>query len=620
MYSCEFFSVRKNRKDFTECDRGFAGISALSYEKDVNIKYRTDVSPDAKRISSALLRSLDSADAPDVFIFANALDKNASSSFKELFYEFISVEEEKILRENEYGGGVPKIKVFSLGDFGNGSKGFCFRIHEKMFVVLPCASLTGLSPAVLVSAAIDRAFDVFKNTSEKYPGGIAYIDYAKDTEKKQGFFASFIPQKGDLGSVKARKIVVLVALVAFIGALAYVINYFVIGPARNNAIVSDIQEIAYNTDAGDPDDTGDSSPEQDWNALKKINPEIVGWIRIDDTKINYPVLEHIGDNSSSQYYLYRTYKGDYSQYGSVFVDYRCTESTNSKNVILHGHHMNDGSMFENLMGYGKLEGDLDFYKKHPIIVFNTPDGDAKWKIISVFKTNTLYDHGEFFNYMQGSFSSDAEFMNFVYNVRVRSLFNIPVVVNENDQILTLSTCSYEFSNFRTVVVARRVRDGEDENVDVGLATVNKNPVFPDVYYLRYGGTRPEVLTFKTANEKGLITWYDGKGNLKGAETLTATVAANPTEPPTTKGGSTAATQPEEITFYTITYMNYDGSEFESFSVQEGTAAPVPDGIPVMPEDDYYYYTFKGWSTEGMDMENVHYGMNIAPIFEPTLKQ
>lgn len=100
--------------------------------------------------------------------------------------------------------------------------------------------------------------------------------------------------------------------------------------------------------------------------------KLVGWIQINDTGIDYPVLYHEGDSRSSQYYLYRDYRGNPDDWGSVFIDYRSTESTKSKNVIMHGHHMNDGTMFAGMLKYGRYSIDMDFYKKAPTITFNTP--------------------------------------------------------------------------------------------------------------------------------------------------------------------------------------------------------------------------------------------------------
>ena len=618
MYNCEIFSVRKSKPDFEYASQNAEKLESFLSQKGISAQYFTEISQDPKRINAALVSSLSSADAPDFYLFLNTLNTSNSASFKENFYEFITSKEAELEQEEAYQNKNPKIKIFSLGNLGNGYKGYCFRIREKRFVVLPYASLTGKELIELTDLALEIAEQTFRDTAQEYPDGISTDAEVSHAAKKEGFFASFIPHKGDSKNVKVKKIVVLVAIVAFIGALTYVINFFIIEPARSNKITSELKEIAYQNTA-ETNAEGEKLPEQDWAALKEINSDIVGWVRIDDTRIDYPVLEHEGDSSSSQYYLYRNYKEESDTYGSVFVDYRSTESTHSKNVILHGHNIQTGAFFHDMMEYGGLDGDLDFYKEHPIVIFNTPDGDAKWKIISVMKTSTLYEHGEFFNYMQGEFTSDAEFMNFVYNCRIRSLFDIPVMTNENDQLLTLSTCSYEFTGFRTVIVARKVREGEDEKVDVQLASYNDDVLFPDVYYARYGGTRPDPLTFKTAYDKGKVDWYDGKGNLKGSETLTATAAANPTEPPTEKSGKRSS-QPEEVTYFTVVFMNYDGTTMEAYSVRKGDPSPYPDYAPTMPEDDYFTYEFRGWDTGDVDMNNVQYSMNIAPVFEPVPKE
>ena len=119
------------------------------------------------------------------------------------------------------------------------------------------------------------------------------------------------------------------------------------------------------------------------------------------------MLGHKGDDAVDQYYLNHDYRGDYDSYGSVFLDYRCTKGMESKNIVLHGHHMNDGSMFAGLMEYGGTSGNLDYYKKHPTIIFDrepVTDGDGNevtrdgvYKIISVFNwkfhlTGTFFEH------------------------------------------------------------------------------------------------------------------------------------------------------------------------------------------------------------------------------------
>ena len=615
MYNCELYNVLCNDQDVLVFNEKLDKISECLFEKDIHVIHSTEVANDEKSFAKTLNEAVDNENASDYCIFVNALDTTDPLSFKKLFYNFIREHEKLIAIDEEHEGKVAKIKISTLGDLGNEYQGYCFKIENKRFIVLPQATLTENEISHLVSKAVDRAMQIFKKTDEETDNGIVYID-APAKPKKEGFISSFIPKRTDSKNTKVRKWIVLVALLVFLIAAGYLLNRFVIQPYLNSQITSEIYDIAYENDTGDIET--DDGPKQNWEKLKKVNKEIVGWITLDKTKIDYPVLEHKGDNAYSQYYLNHTYKKTYQPHGSIFVDYRCTDSVDSKNVILHGHNMPDGSMFRALMGYGDLTGDLNYYKKHPIIEFNTPKEDAQYKIISVFKTSTYYAHGEFFNYMQANFLSDAEFMNFVYNCRIRSLIDCPVMVNEDDTLLTLSTCSYEYSGFRTVVVARKLREGEKAKVDTELATLNDSPFFPEVYYTSRGLERPDPLTFKTANKNGDVSWYDGEGKLEGSEVLTATAEANPTEPPTEKRKKNSSSA-QMVNYYEVKFVNWDGSEYYTMTVREGDSVTPPSGTPGLPSDEYYNYTFTGWDTAELDIDNVHYSMTIYPKFKSTLK-
>ncbi len=610
MYNCEIYSVLKNPEDSQLFNESIDAVASILYQKDIRVLYNTDIKPDNKAIKKALEKTAKTEDAPDYNIFVNALDTQNADSFKELFYSYIRSVESTLTVGEEHQGMRAKIKISTIPDLGNGYPGFCFKIQDKRFVVLPVSSLTDLDPPELIKTAVEKAEEIFERNSES-PDGLVYVEAVA---KKEGFISSFIPHRTDPQNIKIRKWIAIFGIVVFLVAAGYLLNFFVIQPYLNSQINSEIHDIAYNT-TDNSDDT--KKPKQNWEALKKINKEIVGWISIDGTKIDYPVLEHKGDTEYSQYYLYRNYKKESSNYGSVFIDYRSTESVHSRNIVVHGHNMVDGSMFHEMVNYGSLTGNLDYYKKHPVVNFNTPEGDAQYKIISVFKTNTLYDHGEFFNYMQGSFLSDAEFMNFVYNCRIRSLFDCPVMANEDDQFLTMSTCSYEFTNFRTVIVARKVREGESADVNTEIATLNSSPVFPEVYYRSRGGTRPEVLTFKKAYSKGLIDWYDGKGDLEGSEILSATVASNPTDATNAEGNVVRGTVAR---IFEVKFVNWDGSEYYTVNVSQGDSVSLPSGTPRLPSDAYYNYTFTGWQTDGLDLNNVQSSMTIHPDFKATLKK
>ncbi len=390
-------------------------------------------------------------------------------------------------------------------------------------------------------------------------------------------------------------------ILSIVGALILIkscgVNYYVATP--DEVVVTtepvETEPVDENTVPTTPDGK-EYTITQDWDALAKINKEIVGWIHVPNTQVNYPVLKHDGDGVGYQYYLHRNYDQSYLFAGSVFIDYRSKQGVDSRNIITHGHNMNNGTMYHDLVEYGEYKGDLEYFRNSPTLFFNTPEGGVEqWMIFSVYKTSTLERHGEFFNYLVGSFESDAQFMNYVYNVKERSLFDIPVPINEKDQIITLSTCSYEYSDFRTVVVARKIRKGESVRNYVDETTLNEDALWPEVYYTDHAGERPVLTTFKTELSKGNIDWYDGKGKLKGNEWLPAVAGRQS---------------------FTVTFINYDGSIIDTQIVTYGKSASAPSD-PVKPSDDYYDYHFKGWQ---QDFSNVKCNMTVAPKFEPVLKE
>ena len=599
----------------------------------------------ASAIKMTLSSIAKSYNKPDIAIVTGALKSKDNSSFKKYLVESVVAAEKAVnepvpkdywksrnaafkaakarnaskeeLEELEKSFELTrkKAKVFSLGDFGNGYKGYAFMFDGMRVAVVPKAELCGMDFAEIAALACERTNDVFENNKDEYPDGFSVHTYVPP---KTGFVNRFIPLPGDGAKEIARKCVVIASLLVFIVAAWVLIYHAVYRPIEEQKLNGDIQKIAHSTEEKEGGETPNKGKGSsiNWDDLLKVNKEIVGWIQINGTKIDYPVLWHKGDDITGQYYLNHNYKRDYDSYGCIFLDYRCTSGMNSKNIVLHGHHMNDGSMFAGLMDYGGTEGNLDFYKKHPTIKFDTPQGDGVYKIISVYKTNTLSAHGEFFKYMVGDFQNDKDFMNYVYNTRIRSLINCPVDVNEDDELLTLSTCSYEYTNFRTVVVARRVRIGETSKVDTNKASLNGNAVWPEVYYSSRGGKRPTVTDFCTAYEKQQIDWYDGTYDFKDQKVTSDTTA----EATTKKSGTTASSGSNEPTtkpvqLHSVTFINYDGSFISTQTVEDGKAATPPPN-PVKPSDQYYDYKFKGWQ---LDFKKVTCDMTIAPSFEAVLK-
>lgn len=179
------------------------------------------------------------------------------------------------------------------------------------------------------------------------------------------------------------------------------------------------------------------------------NSDFVGWIRIDGTNINYPVMQ-TPDNPD--YYLKHSFEHEYSDYGVPYLDEACVLGE-SNNYVIYGHHMKNGSMFYDLDGYA----DPEFCKEHPVIRFDTLSGFGKYEVIAVFRFNTERDK---FRYDQGVNMTEEEYGQFIKQVHERELYSTGKTAQYGDQLLTLSTCEYTYRNGRLVVVARKVVDDE----------------------------------------------------------------------------------------------------------------------------------------------------------------
>ena len=220
--------------------------------------------------------------------------------------------------------------------------------------------------------------------------------------------------------------------------------------------------------------------------LLEINPDTVGWVQIDNTNVAMPVVQR-KDADGNSYYLNTAFDGSRNKAGTVFLDMRAelTAKKRSDNLILYGHNQKDKTMFGDLAYYKK---DLDYYKSHPVIKFSSNYRNDVYKIFAYFVTPVLPEQtsdGVIFDYHNYIELDDEERYNdFIENVMVRSQIITPVDVKHGDKFLTLSTCSNEFEPSRFVVVARRVRKGEDESVDVSAAYLNPNAKTPewDVIY------------------------------------------------------------------------------------------------------------------------------------------
>ena len=210
-------------------------------------------------------------------------------------------------------------------------------------------------------------------------------------------------------------------------------------------------------------------------ALLEKNEDIVGWIQVPNTPIDYAVTQRKKDTLNS-FYLNHDVNKEYNAAGNPFLDYRNDVGSNntlSKCSIIYGHHRRNGTMFAKLKYYD----DVEFYKQNPVITFDTLYDRKKWVVFANFRATASSDTGKIFKYIRTSFKDDTEFLNFVAAIKKRSKIITPVEVNADDKILLLSTCSYEKSNWRMVIAARQLREGET-TVDVTSAELNPTPLMP----------------------------------------------------------------------------------------------------------------------------------------------
>ncbi|MDR0914004.1 MAG: class B sortase [Oscillospiraceae bacterium] len=638
----EIYSVRISDEAIAGFNTVFDETVAELHKNEVNVLFKTEVDYSCNKIYEALEVSTNDANPPEMIVLVNALSTSSSESFRDIFSRtIINYEKEQPLQEvakaekattadkqesadqttpedakkpKKFGKKATpamlksKVKIHSLGNCGNEYRGYCFLYKGIKVVALPQTELTEREYSDLIAASVQKAQAIFAAAKEKYPNGFTQVEVKNE---KRGFISNIIPLKGDSWGEILRKSIVLAAALAIIVGGYFLARTYIIDPMLNDSFNAQFRTIydSYSPSI-DPEATAPSANLADSNLsknmfdqLKSKSSAIVGYVKIDNTKINYPVVENTADTSTNQYYLWRDIYGNSSGFGSIFLDFRCSKSVKSKNVIMHGHHMIDGSMFSNLLNYGGTSGNLDFMKASPIIYFDTEDGAGVYKIISYLKVDVDVEPSKFFNYLVADFNSDAQFMNFVYNLRIRSLFDMPVDVNENDSLITLSTCSYEFgADFRTVLVARKVRPGETYSVDTNKIKLNSDALWPDIYYNRYGSSKPSYSSFLNAYDNGSseVNWYDGDGRPNGDEDLGKT-------------DNMVISEDDKIRFQ-VTWVNWDNSVLKTELVEEGKSATPPPN-PTRPDWSEYKYVFKGWGLPESDWKKVVVSMKIAPIFE-----
>lgn len=188
---------------------------------------------------------------------------------------------------------------------------------------------------------------------------------------------------------------------------------------------------------------------EEYQTLYSKNKSLIGWLKIDDTNIDYPVMQ----TTNNEYYLDHNYSQEYDKNGSLFLDKDCDVVHRNTNLIIYGHHMKSGKMFGNLNRYSSE----DYCKEHSTIQFDTIYEKGTYEVMYVFRSRIYNEDEVVFKYYQFlDAASEKEFNSNMQEMAELSLYDTGVTASYGDELLTLSTCDNSEEDGRFVVVAKRV--------------------------------------------------------------------------------------------------------------------------------------------------------------------
>jgi len=212
-------------------------------------------------------------------------------------------------------------------------------------------------------------------------------------------------------------------------------------PPGGNA---DTGQAGGQNEPNEPGDTFVWEPYVDFEALRESYPGIVGWIKLEGTQIDYPVMQA----ENNWYYLGRLPDGTSHRSGSVFLDYRSSPDFSDKSMLIYGHYSRTHDMFGALEDYRKK----GFYEEHPVIYIYTPERDYEMVLIAGY----LVDSGVGAEVPPLRFKDDDTFLSHIEKIKRLSFFTSGVEVGPDDRIVSLATCAYDFTNARLIIVGKLI--------------------------------------------------------------------------------------------------------------------------------------------------------------------
>ncbi len=256
----------------------------------------------------------------------------------------------------------------------------------------------------------------------------------------------------------------VICILVAVGCGGYLAYYYYTS-SKTESEFETLREKIVETTEKEPDADVVSEPEfvsvngvdvqKKFEELYRGNTDFIGWIRIEDTLVDYPVMHTPNDAENGEYYIHRDYEENYSAAGLPFVDGNCRIENPTDNIIIYGHNMNAGTMFHDIIKYENQE----FYDEHKTFSFDTIYGDRTYQVVAAFYGQVLPETSTAFKYYEFVNAGDEdEFMNFVENIQEMSVIDTGVEVEYGDELVTLSTCAYHVEDGRFAVIAKRIKE------------------------------------------------------------------------------------------------------------------------------------------------------------------
>ena len=237
-----------------------------------------------------------------------------------------------------------------------------------------------------------------------------------------------------------KKIICMILLLALSVVFAVSACFYISEYLQDKEQLDELESIAQTVN------DNEQNSDNKYAELYAQNSDFMGWLRIDGTGIDYPVMQSKDD---PDFYLKHNFSKEYSRFGIPYMQENCGLS--SDNIIIYGHNIKSKSMFNELTEYK----DKDFYTAHKYITFDTLDEQRIYEVIAIFKTVAYSDSGfQYYDFVNAN--TEEEFNDYVAKSRALSFFDTGVTAEYGDKLLTLSTCEYSQKNGRFAVVAKLI--------------------------------------------------------------------------------------------------------------------------------------------------------------------